>query len=150
MYGLVKSALTTVVAAAVLVQAVYHDNQPRRRKSLGFGPPNPRSTFVSTPEKIYEHHMPPWFHAQVTPYELADIFVHTLLFDYLSANFSYERRDDSYTDSNTGVTHVYYRQIINGIPVVDGDINVNIKDGIMLSFGDSVRAATSYRTSGII
>lgn len=141
MYGLVKSAFAAVVAASVLVQAVYHDNQPRRRKSLGYGPPNPRATFVSAPEKIYEQYMPSWFHTEFTAYELADTFVNTLLHDHLLAGSSYEMRDDSYTDSNTGVTHVYYRQIINGIPVVDGDLNVNIKDGIVLSYGDSVCAA---------
>ena len=47
-------------------------------------------------------------------------------------------RDDSYTDKNTGVTHVYLRQTVYGVEVADGDMNVNVKDGRVLSYGDSV------------
>jgi extracellular elastinolytic metalloproteinase len=50
---------------------------------------------------------------------------------------SYSIRDDSYTDTNTGVTHVYVRQFVNGLEVVDGDINLNIKDGVVISYGNS-------------
>ncbi|KZT05175.1 uncharacterized protein LAESUDRAFT_737688 [Laetiporus sulphureus 93-53] len=43
---------------------------------------------------------------------------------------------DSYTDKNTGVTHVYIRQYLHSIEVADGNINVNVKDGVVLSYGD--------------
>ena len=50
----------------------------------------------------------------------------------------YVIRKDSYTDEATGITHIYARQYRHGIEVADGDINLNIKDGVVLSFGDSV------------
>ena len=61
-----------------------------------------------------------------------------LLGNQLSGSSSYYIRDDSYTDSNTGVTHVYARQTVNGLEVADGHINLNIKDGLVLSYGNSV------------
>ncbi|KAF9916182.1 Fungalysin/Thermolysin Extracellular metalloproteinase 5 [Lobosporangium transversale] len=45
---------------------------------------------------------------------------------------------NAYTSKHNGVTHVYLRQVINGLEVVNGDINVNVdKDGNVISFGDS-------------
>ena len=52
---------------------------------------------------------------------------------------SFYVRDDSYTDKNTGITHVHVRQTMYGFEVADGDMNINIKDGKVLSYGDSVR-----------
>ncbi|CAE6339977.1 unnamed protein product [Rhizoctonia solani] len=46
-------------------------------------------------------------------------------------------RNDSYTDKNTGVTHVYVRQRVYGLEVADGNINLNIRDGRVMSYGDS-------------
>jgi extracellular elastinolytic metalloproteinase len=54
-----------------------------------------------------------------------------------SAGSAYKIRPDSYTDKNTGVTHVYVRQLVNGLEVTDGDMNINIKDGMVLSYGNS-------------
>jgi hypothetical protein len=42
---------------------------------------------------------------------------------------------DSYTDKNTGVTHIYVRQLVNGLEVTDGDMNINIKDGVVWDLG---------------
>lgn len=47
-------------------------------------------------------------------------------------------RKDSYTDTNSGVSHVYVRQVVNGLEVADGNINLNIRDGKVLSYGNSV------------
>jgi extracellular elastinolytic metalloproteinase len=47
-------------------------------------------------------------------------------------------RQDPRSDTATGVTHVFFRQIINGIEVADGNINVTVKDGAVISYGDSV------------
>jgi hypothetical protein len=52
---------------------------------------------------------------------------------------AYVIRPESYTDKATGVTHIYARQIVGGIEVTDAHVNLNIKDGRVLSFGDSVR-----------
>ncbi|KAG0235758.1 Fungalysin/Thermolysin Extracellular metalloproteinase 5 [Actinomortierella wolfii] len=45
---------------------------------------------------------------------------------------------NAYTSKHNGVTHVYLRQVIDGLEVVNGDINVNVdKHGRILSYGDS-------------
>jgi extracellular elastinolytic metalloproteinase len=37
------------------------------------------------------------------------------------------------------VTHIYIRQLVNGLEVIDGDININVDEtGRVISFGDSV------------
>jgi extracellular elastinolytic metalloproteinase len=74
------------------------------------------------------------------PFEVARLFVEDILGNQLSESNSYKIRKDSYTDSTTGITHVYVRQIINGLEVSDGDMNINIKDGMVLSYGNSVRS----------
>ncbi|KAJ3363223.1 Fungalysin/Thermolysin Extracellular metalloproteinase 5 [Allomyces arbusculus] len=38
--------------------------------------------------------------------------------------------------TSSGVTAVYARQIVNGLEVVNGDININVKDGKIISYGD--------------
>jgi extracellular elastinolytic metalloproteinase len=55
----------------------------------------------------------------------------------LGINGDFVIREDSYQDKNTGVSHVYLRQVVNGLEVIDGDINLNILDGKVISFGDS-------------
>ena len=61
---------------------------------------------------------------------------------------SFVIRKDSYTDKNTGVSHIYARQYMHGIEVADGDINVNVKDGVVLSYGDSVRVPSGRVSVG--
>ncbi|KAF8966097.1 hypothetical protein BDZ97DRAFT_717570 [Flammula alnicola] len=69
--------------------------------------------------------------------EVARLMMKDVLADSMSSSPSYKIRDDSYTDKNTGVTRVYVRQLVNGLEVVDGDMNINIKDGTVLSYGNS-------------
>ncbi|KAJ3367917.1 Fungalysin/Thermolysin Extracellular metalloproteinase 5 [Allomyces arbusculus] len=38
---------------------------------------------------------------------------------------------------SNGMTAVYVRQLVNGLEVVNGDINLNIKNGKVVSYGDS-------------
>ncbi|QRV73255.1 extracellular metalloproteinase MEP [Ceratobasidium sp. AG-Ba] len=52
--------------------------------------------------------------------------------------FKYYIRDDSYTDQNTGISHTYVRQIVGGLEVADGNININIRNGCVLSYGSSI------------
>ncbi|RIA84870.1 Fungalysin metallopeptidase-domain-containing protein [Glomus cerebriforme] len=43
-----------------------------------------------------------------------------------------------YKSEHNGITHVYIRQVVNGLEVVNGDLNVNIdKFGRVISYGDS-------------
>ncbi|KAG0265214.1 Fungalysin/Thermolysin Extracellular metalloproteinase 5 [Mortierella polycephala] len=45
---------------------------------------------------------------------------------------------NAYSTKHNGVTHVYLRQRINGLEVVNGDINVNVdRHGRIISYGDS-------------
>ena len=41
---------------------------------------------------------------------------------------------DSYNDTNTDVTYAYFRQFINRLKVADGNLDVNIKEEIILSY----------------
>lgn len=72
------------------------------------------------------------------PLDVARIFLEDVTHTQLSQSSSYKIRKDSYTDKNTGVTHVYARQLVNGLEVTDGDMNINIKNGVVLSYGTSV------------
>jgi extracellular elastinolytic metalloproteinase len=45
---------------------------------------------------------------------------------------------NSYTSEHNGVTHVYLRQKLNDLEVVNGDININVdRFGRIISYGDS-------------
>jgi len=108
-----------------------------RRKTLGFGPEHPHAVFRSTPYQVVANGFTPQ-DSSIDPFEVARIFLDDVLPTKLSDSSSYIIRKDSYTDKNTGVTHVYVRQLVNGLEVTDGDININIKDGVVLSYGNSV------------
>ncbi|KAF7986732.1 hypothetical protein HWV62_20290 [Athelia sp. TMB] len=105
-----------------------------RRKTLGFGPSHPHAVFRTNPP------YPAGFAArsvEADPTDVARSFVEHHLAGRLTPQSGFTIRKDSYTDANTGVTHVYIRQLVNGIEVADGDFNVNVKDGRVISYGDS-------------
>ncbi|KAF8966096.1 Fungalysin metallopeptidase-domain-containing protein [Flammula alnicola] len=108
----------------------------QRRKSLGFGPEHPHAVFHSSPYQIKTNSFTPVDPAML-PHEIARLFIEDVLMNKLSPSSSYKIRDDSYYDRNTGIDHVYVRQLINGLEVADGDMNINIKDGMVLSYGNS-------------
>lgn len=111
-----------------------------RRKSLGFGPEHPHAVFRSKPDEIYVNGVMPYF-SSIPPMQVANMFLRDLLGNKHQGDQhgrAFKVREDSYTDKNTGVTHVYVRQYINGLEVADGDMNINIKDGQILSYGNSV------------
>ncbi|KAF8940302.1 Fungalysin/Thermolysin Extracellular metalloproteinase 5 [Dissophora ornata] len=55
---------------------------------------------------------------------------------------------NAYTSKHNGVTHVYLRQRIDGLEVVNGDINVNVdKHGNVISYGDSFFKGDSQKKS---
>lgn len=106
-----------------------------RRKSLGFGPAHPHAVFRSSPYQIQTNGFTP-VDPTMDPLDVARIFIEDVLVGTSEAS-SYAIRKDSYTDENTGVTHVYVRQLVNGLEVADGDMNINIKDGMVISYGNS-------------
>ncbi|GAO49554.1 hypothetical protein G7K_3703-t1 [Saitoella complicata NRRL Y-17804] len=61
----------------------------------------------------------------------------------------YKLVDDWYTDLHTGVTHMYFRQVVDGIEVLNGDINLNIMgDGTILSYGSSFYTGAKPQGAG--
>lgn len=132
--------LTASLVVASLAGHIYGLRQPTpspsyRRKSLGFGPEHPRAVFRASPYQIQTNGFTPK-DPSIDPLDVARMFVE----DVFPTQFSqgYKIRQDSYTDKNTGVTHVYVRQLVNGLEVTNGDMNINIKDGVVLSYGNSV------------
>lgn len=133
-----RRLLVASVAAAGLAGALAHSSNPelRRRKTLGFGPILPHSVFATgdrTPVFDFQSLVP-----TEDPFAVAVQFADQLTAGVVTRGSSFYVRDDSYTDQNTGVSHVYLRQTLYGIEIADGDLNVNIKDGRVLSYGDSV------------
>ncbi|KAF8804118.1 extracellular elastinolytic metallo proteinase [Phlegmacium glaucopus] len=139
--------LTAPLVIASLAGHVYGLRQPTpspydegrvnyRRKSLGFGPEHPHAVFRSSPYQIQTNGFTP-AGPLMDPLDVARVFIEDVLDTQLSQSSSYKLRKDSYTDKNTGVTHVYVRQLVNGLEVTDGDMNINIKDGVVLSYGTS-------------
>ena len=133
MAGVRRLLVASVVAAGLAGTLAHNTPELRRRKTLGFGPALPHSVFASgeTVPQILSF-------GRVDPFDVAKEFAKGLTADTVSPASSFYVRDDSYTDKNTGVTHVYLRQTMFGMEVADGDINVNVKDGRVLSYGDSV------------
>ena len=60
---------------------------------------------------------------------------------------NYYIRKDSYTDTKSGISHIYIRQLVDGLEVADGDINLNIRDGKVLSYGNSVGSSAFSSTT---
>ncbi|EPQ30591.1 uncharacterized protein PFL1_02115 [Pseudozyma flocculosa PF-1] len=56
-------------------------------------------------------------------------------------------RPDSYTDPQSGISHYYVRQLVNGLEVADADLNVNVApNGKILSFGSSLYTGKRVRS----
>lgn len=115
--------------------AAHAPESAKSRKTLGFGPVHPHAVFHSDPLNIPQSFGLP---QGENPLQLAQSFAKGLVPPHLDDVATFVLRKDSYTDRNTGITHAYLRQFINGLEVADGDLNVNIKDGIILSYGNSV------------
>ena len=131
---------TTSLALFGLVgSALAHEGATSRRKTMGFGPVHPHAKFHTSPASFSKASV-----FTYDPYEIARSFVTELLQDQLSADNDFTLRKDSYTDSATGITHVYFRQMINGLEVADGDLNVNVKGGTVISYGDSVSLVVTH------
>lgn len=116
------------------IAAAHSHQHLSTRKSLAFGSSHPHATFKTNPAAQLHQSFAP----VTNPFRIAEQYAEQVLKVSRGSESSFAIRDDSYTDSNTGVTHVYLRQIVNGLEVVDGDINLNIHNGRIISFGDSV------------
>ncbi|KAF8699524.1 peptidase M36 family, partial [Rhizoctonia solani] len=93
------------------------------RRSLNFRPP--REVYFQTDQfSILD---------SSDPHQTARVFLNKLAYP----DDGYFIRKDSYTDANTGISHIYVRQVVNGLEVADGNINLNIRNGQVLSYGNS-------------
>lgn len=124
----------TLIASLLfgLAALAHHDGAGRKRKSLGFGPAHPHAVYRTNPSVMANS-----LGSNADPLGVLALFMTEHHDDDESRSFKI--RPDSYFDKNTNIHHFYIRQLVNGLQVVDGDMNVNIKDGRVLSFGDSVR-----------
>lgn len=114
--------------------AAAHSHSVPGRKSLAFGPTT-GGVFTTTPPAIPQSLLP-----LKCPHAISKLYARDVL--GLNETDFYVRKD-SYHDKTTGVHHIYLRQILNGIEVSDANVNINIRDGQVISYGDSVRVPLS-------
>ncbi|KAF8515168.1 Fungalysin metallopeptidase-domain-containing protein [Gautieria morchelliformis] len=129
-----RSLLGASLALSGIANVLCHSERGLpRRKTLAFGPVHPHARFTTSPEA---HICRDSFGDSSDAMAVARSFVSSLT-QGLDQVSTFTIRDDSYTDDRTGVSHVYVRQLIKGLEVADGNINLNIKDGRVISYGDS-------------
>ncbi|KZV84472.1 hypothetical protein EXIGLDRAFT_654984, partial [Exidia glandulosa HHB12029] len=119
-----------IVLSSIALSALSTSLIPSHRKTLSFGPRLRHAKFVTTPWSP----QPPLD----DPHEIA-----FALAAHLHPRAEYHLRDDSYTDTLSGISHIYLQQYINGLTVLNGKLNANIKDGVVLSYGESFFNATN-------
>ncbi|CEL52935.1 hypothetical protein RSOLAG1IB_06003 [Rhizoctonia solani AG-1 IB] len=114
---------TLLFSALVLLSPATTLAHRTSRRSLNFRPPR----------EVHFHTDPlPILHSR-DPHHIALVFLAKLPYPH----DSYFIRKDSYTDENTGISHIYVRQVVNGLEVADANININIRSGQVLSYGNS-------------
>lgn len=108
----------------------------QHRKSLSFGPTHERRRFV-TKEYVQSKRLSALSidDMHIAAVRLAEEIVHKSS----SHEMSFFVREDSYVDPSSGLVHVYVKQMINGLTVEDGNLNVIFSsDGQVLSYGTSL------------
>ena len=128
-----KTATALLPILAATAASATHAHPGSSRKSLAFGPDLSHRSFNTDPAPLPN---------QFTTHDLSAKDVGELYLEHQLKleKGSYRLREDSYRDSTTGVWHLYYRQTVldGALEVADGDINLNILNGQVLSYGDSV------------
>ncbi|KIK64261.1 hypothetical protein GYMLUDRAFT_40547 [Collybiopsis luxurians FD-317 M1] len=130
-----RCLLIASLVAGIVGSVSGHRAPVTARKSLGFGPIHDHAVYKSNPYQIITNGFLPQS-SDADPFEVARLFIDDIL-GPKHVQTSYKIRSDSYTDPSTGITHVYVRQVVHGIEVADGNMNINIKDGRVLSYGSS-------------
>ncbi|KAF9945085.1 Fungalysin/Thermolysin Extracellular metalloproteinase 5 [Mortierella alpina] len=123
-----KSKSYSLLAAML---AVASTTAAHRSRVQPFGPELTHQTYLTSPSVAADDVHSFFAGSAASPQKVATDFVEQHL---TSSEFIVK---DAYTSKHNGVTHVYLRQRIDGLEVVNGDINVNVKDGKVISYGDS-------------
>ncbi|KAG8985950.1 Fungalysin/Thermolysin Extracellular metalloproteinase 5, partial [Tulasnella sp. 427] len=104
------------------------------RKTLNFSPPVQHSHFTTFPAQG----QPPFatIETRSSVVELAEAYLKTVLHH---PEGTWKLREDSYQDQATQIWHLYFRQLLQGglVEVIDGDVNLNVLNGRVISYGDS-------------
>ncbi|OCF58674.1 extracellular elastinolytic metalloproteinase [Kwoniella mangroviensis CBS 10435] len=118
----------------ILARPTYDDvPQVRERKSLSFGPVHKHHSFQVIDE-------PPVAVSALLnePVDYKDVASTFIAKKVGPEGEAFYIREDSYTDASTGVTRIFAKQLVNGLEVSDGDLNINIdSNGRVLSWGNS-------------
>ena len=132
----------TISKAIALLPIVLVTCAASPRKSLAFGPNLIHRSFNTDPEPLPQHLISKGLSAK----DIGELYLEHQL---KLRKESYRLREDSYQDSTTGVWHLYYRQVVfdGELEVSDGDINLNVVNGQVISYGDSV--SVDYQSSWI-
>ena len=120
------------------------------RKSMSFMP-NVVPSFDVPFQTVPPRRIPQNMSIERDPFTLALDHCASVVSPYpRSASLSqYFVRNDSYTDRNTGITHVYIRQVVSGLEVFNAGLNVNVKDGRVLLHGYSVSSFAPIHKRGV-
>ena len=113
---LVASLLAAGLASAFAQSAPSDNQQIRRRKTIGFGPSIPDAVYRLAPTTAPDN-----FVLNKDPFEVARAFIRDTIAGSVPPDSTFKIREDSYTDSRTGVTHIYARQYVGGVEVLNGD-----------------------------
>ncbi|KAF9353590.1 Fungalysin/Thermolysin Extracellular metalloproteinase 5 [Mortierella sp. NVP85] len=124
-----KSQSYSLVAAALVVAST----AAHRARVQPFGPELAHHQYhTPSAEPGFADQYSFFAGAAENPTKVATDFVEKRLTssDYIIKN--------AYTSKHNGVTHVYLRQVVDGLEVINGDINVNVdRSGNVISYGDS-------------
>ena len=143
MRRLLVASLVAAGLAGVFAHSTSSDDlNIRRRKTIGFGPTNPSAVYRLAPASSFSG----FGNSDTDPYDVARVFIQGLTAGTVPAASTFKIREDSYTDPRTGITHIYARQYVGGVEILNGDINVNVRDGTIISYGDSVRSCSLFKS----
>lgn len=123
----------------------------RHRRTMSFGPELPSAIFRTVvPDDLQPSHIFSSARSRKVPhpFDVAREFAKKIIpqaalvevDDEFTDVTSFYVRNDSYIDRQTGIAHVYVRQQVHDTEIVNGGININIdiEDGRILSYGASV------------
>ncbi|RUS25009.1 Fungalysin metallopeptidase-domain-containing protein [Jimgerdemannia flammicorona] len=141
-----RSILITTSAAVALLLAAGptfvaagpgHDHTGVRQRFENFGPDVRHREYVAP--SLLRDSAPFTAPLNANPVQIAVHFAQTSLTD---SEFVIR---NAYTSDHNGVTHVYLRQIVDGVEVTNADININVdRFGRIVSYGDSFYKGKEY------